>query len=195
MRGHLRVQGRGCGLPSVWVQPAWRWFTGGCSIRRCLAAVFRAVQGRGVVSPVCDVGADCELLLCASARAAVVLVLRCLCRGHAHAAAEVRERCAPPPCPMASWLGLRPVGARPILAMAASAEGTSTGSCSESGASPLRGPDRTNLSAAAEFCGIDHDAIESLKTKTLADSILALREEQIRVRTDRKRVAKELKNA
>ena len=78
--------------------------------------------------------------------------------------------------------------------MAASTEGTSTGSCSESGASPLCGPDRTKLSAAAELCGIDHDAIESIKTKSLADIILALHEGQIRVRTHRKRVANELKH-
>ena len=42
---------------------------------------------------------------------------------------------------------------------------------------------------------MDHDAIQSLKSQSLADSILALREEQQRVRADRKRVQKELKNA
>ena len=42
---------------------------------------------------------------------------------------------------------------------------------------------------------MDSDAINLLKKKTLADSILALREEQLRVRADRKRVQKELKNA
>ena len=42
---------------------------------------------------------------------------------------------------------------------------------------------------------MDNDAINLLKKKTLADSILALREEQLRVRADRKRVQKELKNA
>ena len=42
---------------------------------------------------------------------------------------------------------------------------------------------------------MDNDAINLLKKKTLADSILALREEQLRVRADRKRVHKEFKNA
>ena len=42
---------------------------------------------------------------------------------------------------------------------------------------------------------MDSDAINLLKKKTLADSILVLREEQLRVREDRKRVQKELKNA
>ena len=42
---------------------------------------------------------------------------------------------------------------------------------------------------------MDNDAINLLKKKTLADSILALREEQLRMRADRKRVQKELKNA
>ena len=59
----------------------------------------------------------------------------------------------------------------------------------------MRSPEQTKLSAAAELCGLGQEAIESLKTKSLADSILALREEQLRVRADRKRVQKELKNA
>ena len=79
--------------------------------------------------------------------------------------------------------------------MATSTGSASTGSCSEPGASPLRGPDQTKLSAVAELCGLSQDATESLKTKTLADSILTLREEQLRVRADRKRIQKELKNA
>ena len=39
------------------------------------------------------------------------------------------------------------------------------------------------------------DAIQSLSKKSFADSILALREEQIQCRLHRKRVQKELKNA
>ena len=73
--------------------------------------------------------------------------------------------------------------------------GGSTGSSAESAASPLRGGDQANLAAAAELCGVDHDALQSLKTKSLADSIMALREEQEKLRTDRKRVQKDLKNA
>ena len=42
---------------------------------------------------------------------------------------------------------------------------------------------------------MDNDAINLLKKKSLADSILALREEQLRVRADRKRAQKDLKNA
>ena len=42
---------------------------------------------------------------------------------------------------------------------------------------------------------MDHDALQSLKTKSLADSIMALREEQEKLRADRKRVQKDLKNA
>ena len=79
--------------------------------------------------------------------------------------------------------------------MPTSTEGTSTGSCSEPGASPLRGADQTNLSAAAELCGMGHDAIQSLKTKSLADSISALRGEQLRLRADRKRVQQDFNNA
>ena len=79
--------------------------------------------------------------------------------------------------------------------MATSTDGTSAGSSSDSGAPALLGPDQAKLSAAAEICGVDHDAIQSLKSQSLADSILALREEQQRVRADRKRVQKELKNA
>ena len=59
----------------------------------------------------------------------------------------------------------------------------------------MRGPDSSKLDAVAELCGLDHEATESLKTKTLADSILSLREEQLRMRVDRKRIQKELKNA
>ena len=79
--------------------------------------------------------------------------------------------------------------------MPTSTAGGSTGSSAESGASPLRGADQTNLSAAAELCGVDHDALQSLKTKSLADSIMALREEQEKLRADRKRVHQDLKNA
>ena len=64
-----------------------------------------------------------------------------------------------------------------------------------SAASPLRGGDQAKLAAAAELCGVDHDALQSLKTKSLADSIMALRVEQARLRADRKRVQKDLKNA
>ena len=73
--------------------------------------------------------------------------------------------------------------------------GGSTGSSAESAASPLRGGDQSNLAAAAELCGVAHDALQSLKTKSLADSIMALREEQEKLRADRKRVQKDLKNA
>ena len=59
----------------------------------------------------------------------------------------------------------------------------------------MRGPEQTKLSAVAELCGAGQDGVESQKTKSLADTILALREEQLRVRADRKRVQKELKNA
>ena len=87
----------------------------------------------------------------------------------------------------------RPVS--PVVAMPSSTSRGSSGSSGESAASPLRGGDQANLAAAAELCGVDHDALQSLKTKSLADSILALREEQLRVRADRKRVQKELNNA
>ena len=73
--------------------------------------------------------------------------------------------------------------------------GGSTGSSAESAASPLRGGDQSNLAAAAELCGVAHDALQSLKTKSFADSIMALREEQEKLRADRKRVQKDLKNA
>ena len=79
--------------------------------------------------------------------------------------------------------------------MPSSAAGGSTGSSGESAASPLRGGDKANLAAAAELCGVGHDALQSLKTKSLADSIMALREEQEKLRADRKRVQKDLKNA
>ena len=59
----------------------------------------------------------------------------------------------------------------------------------------MHSPEQTKLSAAAELCGFVQEAMESLKTKSFADSILALREEQLRARADRKRVQKELKNA
>ena len=74
-------------------------------------------------------------------------------------------------------------------------EGASSANSSEPGASPGRGPEQTNLSAAVELCAAGQDGVESQKTKSLADTILALREEQLRVRADRKRVQKELKNA
>ena len=74
-------------------------------------------------------------------------------------------------------------------------EGGSTGSSAESAASPLRGSDQANLAAAAELCGVAPDALQSFKTKSLADSIMALREEQEKLRADRKRVQKDLKNA
>ena len=51
------------------------------------------------------------------------------------------------------------------------------------------------MSAAVELCAAGQDGVEPQKTKSLADTILALREEQLRVRADRKRVQKELKNA
>ena len=79
--------------------------------------------------------------------------------------------------------------------MASSMEGASSANSSETGASPGRGPEQTNLSAAVELCAAGQDGVESQKTKSLADTILALREEQLRVRADRKRVQKELKNA
>ena len=84
--------------------------------------------------------------------------------------------------------------ARPVVAMPSCTVGGSTGS-SESAASPLRGGDQANLAATAELCGVAHDALQSLKTKSLADSIMALREEQEKLRADRKRVQKDLKNA
>ena len=79
--------------------------------------------------------------------------------------------------------------------MPSSAATGSNGSSGDSAASPLRGGDQANLAAAAELCGVDHDALQSLKTKSLADSIMALREEQEKLRADRKRVHKDLKNA
>ena len=78
--------------------------------------------------------------------------------------------------------------------MPSTAAGGSTGSSGESAASPLRGGDQDNLAAAAELCGVDHDALQSLKTKSLADSIMALREEQDKLRAGRKRVHHELTN-
>ena len=156
-----------------------------------------AVQGLGRCHRVCAgiLRAAVVVLLRATVRAVVALVPRCSRRVQHRASTKVHACCVPPLCAVAFGLSLRPGRSPPVVAMATSTEGTSTGSCSESGASPLRGPDPTRLSAAAELCGIGPDAIESLKTKSLADSILALREEQLRVRADRKRVAKELKNA
>ena len=85
--------------------------------------------------------------------------------------------------------------ARPVVAMPSCTVGGSTGSSAESAASPLRGGDQANLAAAAELCGVAPDALQSFKTKSLADSIMALREEQEKLRADRKRVQKDLKNA
>ena len=85
--------------------------------------------------------------------------------------------------------------ARPVVAMPSCTAGGSTGSSAESAASPLRGGDQANLAAAAELCGVAPDALQSMKTKSLADSIMALREEQEKLRADRKRVQKDLKNA
>ena len=85
--------------------------------------------------------------------------------------------------------------ARPVVAMPSCTEGGSTGSSAESAASPLRGSDQGHLVAAAELCGVGSDALQALKNKSLAESIMALQEEQEKLRADRKRVQKDLKNA
>lgn len=143
-----------------------------------------------------NVGVGSGLLLCFGLCAAVALALPFLCCLHARAAGCGMLGSVPAAVPQSISPHLPAAGrAPPAVAMPSSTGGGSTGSSAESAASPLRGGDQANLAAAAELCGVDHDALESLKTKSLADSIMALREEQEKLRADRKRVQKDLKNA
>ena len=78
------------------------------------------------------------------------------------------------------------------------ASSTSAGSAAGSGeaaASPVHAGDHANLFAAAELCGVGDEALQSIKSKSLAVSISALQEEQDKLRADRKRAQKELRNA
>ena len=54
---------------------------------------------------------------------------------------------------------------------------------------------KIDVAALMGLCGLEEEEGEAKKARTLTDDILKLREEQIAVRNERKRIQKDLKNA